>query len=222
MLSKLLISHIILIRPLNVLISGFSVFIASKIIESENDSTLFFLIAGIVMLFTAGSNVLNDYVDYKIDIINKPFKPISRGYVKRGFAFYLAMFLFILGCLLCMKLNDRAEFIGIFIAMPIMVLYTSYLKKLPLVGNVAVAFTLSLSFLFCGSAYGNTTPMIVPMILCFFLSFLRELIKDISDIKGDKALGMKTFPIYYGMQKSVKLVVFLSIFSSLIFLLPYI
>ena len=183
MLSKLLISHIILIRPLNVLISGFSVFIASEsLYKEENDSTLFFLIAGIVMLFTAGSNVLNDYVDYKIDIINKPFKPISRGYVKR-FCFLFSYVFEILGCLLCMKLNDRAEFIGIFIAMPIMVLYTSYLKKLPLVGNVAVAFTLSLSFLFCGSAYGNTTPNDCSYDIVLFSFILRELIKDISDIK---------------------------------------
>lgn len=222
MLYNLLISHVSLIRPLNVFISGFSIFIASKIIGGENNSSLFLILAGIVMLFTAGSNVLNDYVDYEIDKINRPLRPIPRGYVKRNIAFYMAMLFFILGCLLCMKLNKKAEFIGVFIAMPTMVLYTSYLKKLPLVGNIAVAFTISLSFLFCGTAYGSISPMKVPMTLCFFLSFLRELIKDISDMKGDKASGMKTFPIYYGIENSVKLVIALSIFSAVIFILPYV
>lgn len=222
MLYKLLISHISLIRPLNVLISGFSIFIASNIIGGENNSSLFLLLAGIVMLFTAGSNVLNDYVDYEIDKINRPLRPIPKGEVKRNVAFYIAMLFFILGCLLCMKLNNKAEFIGVFVAMPIMVLYTSYLKKLPLIGNVAVAFTISLSFLFCGVAYGSISSMKVPMVLCFLLSFLRELIKDISDIKGDKISGMKTFPIHYGIEKSVKLVIVLSIFSGIIFILPYV
>ena len=108
MLYNLLISHVSLIRPLNVFISGFSIFIASKIIGGENNSSLFLLLAGIVMLFTAGSNVLNDYVDYEIDKINRPLRPIPMGYVKRNVAFYLAMLFFILGCLLCMKLNKNA------------------------------------------------------------------------------------------------------------------
>ena len=222
MLYKLLISHISLFRPLNVIISGFSIFIALNILGSEKNSSLFLLLAGIVMLFTAGANILNDYVDYEIDKINMPHRPIPKGNVKRGVAFYIAMIFFILGCLLCTKLNNKAEFIGVFIAMPTMVLYTSYLKKLPLIGNIAVAFTISLSFLFCGAALDSISPMKVPMVLCFFLSFLRELIKDISDIKGDKVSGMKTFPIYYGIQNSIKLVIILSIFSAGIFILPYI
>jgi 4-hydroxybenzoate polyprenyltransferase len=222
MLQKSFISHILIIRPLNVLISGFSMILASRIINAGDSSNLAFLISGIVMLFTSGANVLNDYVDYKIDTINRPLRPIPRGFVKRETAFYMAMFFFIFGCLLCMKLNKEAEFIGLFIAMPIMVLYTSYLKKLPIIGNFAVAITISLSFLFCGAAHGSINPMKVPMILCFFLSFLRELIKDMSDIKGDKASGMKTFPIYFGMVNSAKVVIIFSIFSAIIFLLPFI
>ena len=216
-----LLSHIILLRPLNVLISGISVVIASKIIQIDNNS-LVLTLSVIVMLFTSGANILNDFIDYKIDLINRPYRPIPSGNVKQSVAFYMALFFFIVGCLLCMKLNENAKTIGVFIAMPIMVLYTTYLKRLPLIGNLAVAFTIGLSFVFCGAAFNSFSPMIVPMILCFLLSFLRELIKDIADIEGDKALGLKTFPIYYGIEKSKIFVLMISFISGLVFIVPYV
>ena len=215
------LSHIILLRPLNVLISGISVVIASKIIQIDNNS-LVLTLSVIVMLFTSGANILNDFIDYKIDLINRPYRPIPSGNVKQSVAFYMALFFFIVGCLLCMKLNENAKTIGVFIAMPIMVLYTTYLKRLPLIGNLAVAFTIGLSFVFCGAAFNSFSPMIVPMILCFLLSFLRELIKDIADIEGDKALGLKTFPIYYGIEKSKIFVLMISFISGLVFIVPYV
>ena len=216
-----LLSHIILLRPLNVLISGISVVIASKIIQIDNNS-LVLTLSVIVMLFTSGANVLNDFIDYKIDLINRPHRPIPSGNVKPSVAFYMALFFFIVGCLLCMKLNGNAKTIGIFIAMPIMVLYTTYLKRLPLIGNLAVAFTIGLSFVFCGAAFNSFSSMIVPMILCFLLSFVRELIKDIADIEGDKALGLKTFPIYYGIEKSKNFVLMTCFISGLVFIVPYV
>ena len=216
-----LLSHIILLRPLNVLISGISVVIASKIIQIDNNS-LVLTLSVIVMLFTSGANILNDFIDYKIDLINRPYRPIPSGNVKQPVAFYMALFFFIVGCLLCMKLNEIAKAIGIFIAMPIMVLYTTYLKRLPLIGNFAVAFTIGLSFVFCGAAFNSFSSMIVPMILCFLLSFVRELIKDIADIEGDKALGLKTFPIYYGIEKSKNFVLMTCFISGLVFIVPYV
>lgn len=217
-----LLSHIILLRPINVLTSGISVVIASKIIQPDNNISLVSTLAVIVMLFTSGANALNDFIDYKIDLINRPSRPIPIGDVKKSVAFYMALFFFIIGCLLCMKLNEDAKAIGIFIAMPIMVLYTTYLKKLPLIGNLAVAFIIGLSFIFCGAAFNSFSPMIIPMILCFLLSFLRELIKDIADIEGDKVLGLKTFPVYYGMEKSKNFVLTTCFISGLVFIVPYI
>ena len=126
MFTRKLLSHIILLRPVNVLTSGISVVIASKIIQSDNNMSLVFTLAFIVMMFTSGANALNDFIDYKIDLINRPSRPIPVGDVKKSVAFYMALIFFIIGCLLCMKLNENAKIIGIFIAMPIMVLIKSY------------------------------------------------------------------------------------------------
>jgi len=218
---NILVSHILLIRPLNVLISGFSIFIASEIIGST-DKNLFFLVSFIVMLFASGANVLNDVLDYKIDLINAPYRPIPSGNVRKPIAFFISFLLFTLGSLLCLKLNKSAELIGLFIAMPMMILYTTFLKKLPLIGNIAVAFILGLSFLFCGVAFNSVSSMIIPMILCFSLSFLRELIKDIADIEGDLSAGLNTFPIYSGLENSIKLVVVLCFFIGVGFFIPFV
>lgn len=222
MFVRKFISHIIILRPINVLISGISIIIASRIIQPDNSIILVSTLALIVMLFTSGANTLNDFIDYKIDLINRPSRPIPIGDVKKSVAFYMALSFFIMGSLLCMQLNENAKIIGIFIAMPIMVLYTTYLKKLPLIGNLAVAFTIGLSFIFCGAAFNSFSPMIIPMILCFLLSFLRELIKDIADIEGDQVLGLKTFPIYYGLGITKNFVLTTCFISGLVFIVPYV
>ena len=45
--------------------------------------------------------------------------------------------------------------------------------------------------------------MIIPSILAFGLTMLRELIKDIADIEGDKENNLKTLPIVIGEEKSI-------------------
>jgi geranylgeranylglycerol-phosphate geranylgeranyltransferase len=83
MFVRKFISHIIILRPINVLISGISIIIASKIIQPDNSIILVSTLALIVMLFTSGANTLNDFIDYKIDLINRPSRPIPIGDVKK-------------------------------------------------------------------------------------------------------------------------------------------
>ena len=218
---NILLSHILLIRPLNVIMSGFSIFIASEIIGPDLDKKLVLLLSVIVMLFTSGANALNDALDLKIDLINRPLRPIPSGKVNIKTAFLLSFIFFIFASLLCLQLNKNAEFIGIFIAMPIMTLYTTYLKNKPLIGNFSVAFILSLSFIFCGAAFNSINPMIIPTLLCFGLSFLRELVKDMADIEGDKSSGLSTFPIYSGFENSIKLVIIISFLIGLGSFIPF-
>ena len=100
--------------------------------------------------------------------------------------------------------------IGIVIAMPLMVLYSKSLKGVPLIGNVTIAFILGLAFLFCGAAFDNMAPMWIPTVLAFGLSLVRELVKDIADMNGDKSAGLKTFPITAGIDKTIQITIFLT------------
>ena len=214
--------HIKLIRPFNVIISGFAMVIAASILhKNQIEWGIVLLTSVIVMCYTAAANALNDAIDYKIDLINKPTRPIPMGYVQIKSAMVISYILFSTGALLCMQLSDTSKMIGIIIAIPLMVVYNISLKGKPLIGNIAVSLTLGLSFLFCGSAHGNVVPMWIPMILAFGLTLIRELVKDIADIEGDRSIGISTFPIIAGIDRAVHLTVFLALLVGLGSFIPY-
>ena len=213
------IFHIKLLRPVNIFTAALAMILAGGIVDKYNDlNTLFFVVLAVVC-FTGGANSLNDFIDYKADFINRPNRPIPSGNVRRDSAKYISIFLFTLGALFCLRLPNLSIFIGIFLSMPILLFYTNHFKGLPILGNVVVAFIIGLSFIFCGSAFGSIDKMWIPSFLAFGLTFLRELVKDIADVEGDKFLGLTTYPIIAGESKSIRLVIVITIiigFSSFI------
>ena len=213
--------HIKLLRPLNVFTSGLAMVIGSGILGTLNDTGTLLLVMAVVMCFAGAANALNDVVDYEIDKINRPMRPLPSGFVKKRTALFISILLFSMGTLACLELSEAAKVIGIMIAMPFMVLYSKYLKGMPLIGNMIVAFILGLSFLFCGAAFNNMSPMWIPMILAFGLTLVRELVKDIADMEGDQSVGLKTFPITAGIEKSIQLSIFLSACIGVGAFIPY-
>ena len=213
--------HIKLLRPLNVFTSGLAMVIGSGILGTFNNTGTLLLVMAVVMCFAGAANALNDVVDYEIDKINRPMRPLPSGFVKKRTALFISILLFSMGTLACLELSEAAKVIGIVIALPFMVLYSKYLKGMPLIGNMIVAFILGLSFLFCGAAFNNMSPMWIPMILAFGLTLVRELVKDIADMEGDKSAGLKTFPITAGIEKSIQLSIFLSACIGVGAFIPY-
>ena len=195
--------------------------IGSGILGTLNDTGTLLLVMAVVMCFAGAANALNDVVDYEIDKINRPMRPLPSGFVKKRTALFISILLFSVGTLACLELSEAAKVIGIVIAMPFMVLYSKYLKGMPLIGNMIVAFILGLSFLFCGAAFNNMSPMWIPMILAFGLTLVRELVKDIADMEGDQSVGLKTFPITAGIEKSIQLSIFLSACIGMGAFIPY-
>ena len=218
---NILLNHIKLLRPFNVLISGCAIIIASAILdELLNFEKLTFILLT-VMLFTGAANVYNDYVDYEIDLINRPKRPLPSGKVKKKSALFLFLFLLLCGSYSCFNLNQKAQIIGLLISMPLIILYCKVLKGLPLIGNIVTSLILGLSFIFCGVAFDNVKPMLIPSLLAFGLTLTRELVKDIADIKGDKLCGLNTFPIFAGITKSCNLAIIFSVIISIASFIPF-
>ena len=78
---KILYQHLKLLRPLNIITSGLAMAISSAILDGFYDTRILMLTVSIVMLFTAAANALNDAMDYEIDLVNKPLRPIPLGAV---------------------------------------------------------------------------------------------------------------------------------------------
>ena len=219
------VSYIKIVRPLNVISGAIAILFSALIVEHQGSIELVLLPMLVVVFFTIGANVLNDYYDFEIDKINRPDRAIITGEVPRSHALYISIFSFIIGILIALQLNQLSQLISIGISFPLLVSYNVKLKNYPLIGNIVVAFILGLSFIYAGSVFKNIEPLIVPSFLAFGLTLIREIVKDIADIDGDQTVGSRTLPIVMGKKKAIKLCVilslFLSIFAFTLFLIGY-
>jgi geranylgeranylglycerol-phosphate geranylgeranyltransferase len=95
----------------------------------------------------------------------------------------------------------------------LMFYYGKNLKKIALIGNIAISFLTGLCFIFAGVIIGLDTSYFEIVHISLYLGFFagimtmaREITKDMEDIEGDKLEGAKTFPILYGNKASSILV----------------
>ena len=108
-------------------------------------------------------------------------------------------------------------------------LYSAWLKRTVLWGNITVAlFTAGVLLIFVVAEMNDATwsiEVVLPdgilffSVFSFLINLLREIIKDIQDLKGDKAAGYLTLPIRYGVKVSTQvagMVLFMLITSVLI------
>jgi len=215
-------AYITIIRPLNVILGGVTIVISSFIVQYNGPISYVFFAVLVVMFYTAGANTLNDYFDYKIDKINRPDRAISSGLVLRNHAIVFSLFTFILGTLFALQLNMNSQLVAVGVSLPLIIGYNAKLKNFPLIGNIVVALILSLSFIYAGFVFDNIKPLIIPALLAFGLTLIREIVKDMADVIGDKAVALKTFPIVYGENKTIVLCTALSALLGIGSFVPFI
>ena len=218
---KYLLGYIKIIRPLNVFLGGLTILISSLIIKYDGPSIYVILPVFVVMLFTIGANTLNDYFDYEIDNINRPDRAISSGLVLRKHALILSISSLIIGVLIALRLNKDSQLLSIGVSLPLIIAYNVKLKNYPLIGNIIVSLILAMSFIYAGLVFEKTEPLIIPALLAFGLTLIREVVKDLADIKGDKSAGLMTFPIVYGKKKTIILCTILSVFLGIGSFIPF-
>jgi geranylgeranylglycerol-phosphate geranylgeranyltransferase len=219
---KILLAHIKILRPLNLTIGAFAVIITASILKKMDQVSVWIIALGVVFCYNAAANAINDYFDLETDKINRPYRPLVTGEVQPKTALLLAIILFIIGTTLAFTLPFTATFIAVAIALPSMIFYSIWFKGMPLVGNFIVALILGLTFLFAGAALQDMEQMIIPALLAFGLTIVRELVKDIGDVEGDRNAKLKTFPIMAGIKKSWTLVAVFAILIGIGAIIPYI
>tara|TARA_B100000427_G_scaffold145265_1_gene120850 strand:+ start:112 stop:951 length:840 start_codon:yes stop_codon:yes gene_type:complete len=218
---KYLLGYIMIIRPLNVFLGGLTILISSLIIKYEGPAISVILPVFVVMFFTIGANTLNDYFDYEIDKINRPDRAISSGLVLRNHALILSIFSLFVGVLIALRLNKDSQLLSIGVSLPLIIAYNVKLKNYALIGNIIVSLILAMSFIYAGLVFKKTEPLIIPALLAFGLTLIREIVKDLADIKGDKSAGLMTFPIVYGKKKTIILCTILSLFLGIGSFIPF-
>ncbi len=213
-----------LTRFWNLVIIGLAQYFAAYFLISSatlRDWHLLVLSAS-TMIIAAAGYIINDYYDVKIDLINKPERVVVGKKITRRYAILLHTILSFIGIGLGLILSWQIAAIN-FLSAFLLWLYSNQLKRQPFIGNLVVAALTGLSILLLEVLYKNNSPLIVIYSLfAFFITLVREIVKDMEDLKGDNTFGCKTLPIIWGIRKTkVFLYILLAIFSVVVLLVNH-
>ncbi len=173
------------------------------------DVKLFLLCLATIVL-TASGYIINDYYDIKIDYINKPDKVVVGKLLKRRVVMVIHTILNIIGVLLGLLVSYQIGLICLGASF-LLWLYSNQLKRLPFVGNLAVGLLTSLAILLVDLYYESGERLVLTYaIFALFITLIREIIKDIEDMRGDMRHGCLTLPIKYGIRKTKNIIYWLS------------
>ena len=175
----------------------------------------FFLLCLSTVMIAAGGYIINDYYDVKIDFINKPARVVVSKSIPRRLAIFFHVLLSCVGILIGALLSLKIAIINLF-SVFLLWLYSNNLKRQPLVGNLSIALLTGLSIYAVGVFFKTTyTLVIVYAAFSFFMTLIREIVKDMQDLKGDNTFGCKTLPIVWGMRKTKRFIyVLLLVFAG--------
>jgi len=202
----------------------------------------FSLLVLATICIAAAGNIINDIYDIETDRINKPDKVILGSKISINTANTLYIILSILGVASGFYLSNiigKPGFSAIFIIISaLLYLYATYLKHIMLVGNVVISLLVAFSIIIVGlfdllpaiTPENQQTQSIIFSILldyalfAFLLNWLREMVKDQEDIKGDYNAGRNTLPIALGSKRTnlaIFLVGLLPVISVIYYLYNY-
>lgn len=194
----------------------------------------------VTLAITASGYLVNDLQDEEIDAINRPdTNPVERIGRDGVMWTYGVMLLggFLVSQLLAYRLGER-HLLWIFpLAIGVLSVYSSNVKKLPVLGNLLVAVfcagvpgililaerTAVGQLLAVNPSLGRSTLRVclLFMVFAFVVTMLRELVKDLEDIEGDRVAGRRTIPVMLGVERSRWLGAGIGLLSILAIASPY-
>lgn len=193
-----------LMRSSNLLIAAAGVFGGGWIALGTLAVPKELLFAGLSgMAVGAVGNTWNDMRDVSADRVNRPrSRPLAAGQIARGTAELIVFGGSGLGMAFA-GLVSGYQVLAALAALAVMFAYSPLLKPRPLIGNVAVAVVAGSPPFYGALAVGSAAAGVVPWVLAAWLHFVREVVKDVEDEPGDRAIGRRTLPITAGRRPAM-------------------
>ena len=177
----------------------------------------------VAILIEASTFSLNDYFDIEIDRKNKRFdRPLVRGDISPNVAIAIYAIFIPVGIALSFFINLACFVIALTTAI-LSTFYDAFLKKIKIIGNFYIAFTMAIPFIF-GAAAMTEGDIAMPYFIAtiaFLAGAAREIMKDVMDFEGDAEKNVKSFPYYIGKSLSNKMASMLFVAASIIALIPF-
>ncbi|MDC1371942.1 geranylgeranylglycerol-phosphate geranylgeranyltransferase [Flavobacteriaceae bacterium] len=198
-----------------------SIFIIS--IDTSISSILFdfqlFLLILSSSIAIASGYIINNFYDYEKDLINKPIKSKIDKVIRKRTKLSLYITLNFL-CIYTSSLVSWRAVLFFSIYIFVIWLYSHKLKRILFIGNIVSSLLSVIPFFIILIYYKNFELIIfLYAIFLFIIVYMREIIKDLENIKGDFTLDYRTIPVVYGEKSSKYL---LSIVSLLTLAIIYI
>jgi 4-hydroxybenzoate polyprenyltransferase len=178
------------------------------------DFNLFIIVLASSLTIASGY-IINNFYDSKKDLINRPNKSQLDRLVSQETKLRVYF-----------GINFIVTFLAFFVSFRAVLFFSSYifliwfyshkLKKYPAIGNLTAAVLAVLPFFAILLYYKNLYPQIFAhATFLFLLILIREMIKDLENIKGDIANDYRTIPVMYG-EKTAKKIISILTFSTII------
>jgi len=169
------------------------------------------------LLIAGGGNIINDYFDQNIDQINKPHKTIVGKIINRRWALLWHMLLSLSGIMLGFEVSLKTHIHWIapmnLLCVLLLFIYSIALKRRFLLGNILISILSAWVIFIVSIAEFRTSNTLNAGLLvnqkifklsvtyggfAFIITLIREVIKDLEDIAGDRKFGCTTMPIVWG------------------------
>ncbi len=186
--------------------------------EGEARLQFWFIVAASVFIAAAG-NIINDYFDLNIDQVNKPDKVVVNTIISRRWVIFWHMLLSMLGLFFTVYALPVSLYWHLVLAnmgsILLLWFYSTNFKKQLLVGNVVISLLTAWVLLIL---FFSKQPLQIKHLLsvghsevrffrltilyasfAFVISLIREVVKDMEDMEGDRRYGCRTLPIVWGV-----------------------
>ncbi|MCF6403672.1 geranylgeranylglycerol-phosphate geranylgeranyltransferase [Chitinophaga filiformis] len=232
---KLLIAFLRLIRYPNLIYIALTQFllqycVVAPVLEYNGEGPSlswpsFFLLSLSTVLIAAAGNIINDYFDINIDIINKPEKMVLDKIINRRWAMawhtIFNMAGVSIGFIVAWQIGQIYLGLTQVVCSLILWFYSTSFKRQILIGNVLISLLTALAVVVVGfyekqiyesfeaimSPAGRKLIQIIGVyaLFAFVISLVREIVKDLEDMLGDAKDGCRTIPIVWGVEAAKRI-----------------
>lgn len=204
------LAYIFIIRP------AISIYSTPPTLNFQLATLLYFS----TVLIAAAGYIINDYFDMGIDMVNKPQKiTIEKDFSRRRIIIWHIV-LNILGLMIAGFIAyhfAKLRFVSVqILCIFLLLVYSTTFKRKLISGNLIIAVLTSLT-LYTTALYEpqfhlydlnnfHSVSLWIYILFAFCITFIREIIKDIEDVKGDMVQQCETIPLVFGIDTAKKIV----------------
>ena len=215
-----IVSMLSVIRGYNIPVIILAQYLSAIFILAPNKRALdvildfnLFIIVLVSVLSIASGYIINNFYDSKKDLINRPHKSkldrLVRQQTKLQVYFTVNFVVFILAFFVSIR---AVMFFSAYIFF--IWFYSHKLKKMLIIGNLTASLLAVIPFFAILLYYKNLYPQIFAHAsFLYLLLLIREMIKDLENIKGDIANDYQTIPVVIGENFSKKIITVLTLLT---------